>query len=77
MVSSYGRRLPLGHQCPVSLGNVTTTLMSRLADSRDLDPVRPGASATPAILDTRFQPGSPADTSPSVLPNDCLGMPMV
>ena len=58
-------------------GNVLiTTLMSRLVDCV-LDPVQPDASATPAILGTQFQPDSPAGTSPSVLPKDCLGMPLV
>ncbi len=51
--------------------------MFRLADWSVLDPDRPGASATPAILGTQFQPDSRADTSPSVLPKDCLKMPMV
>ena len=55
----------LGHQRSESLRNdLITTLMSRRADWSVLDPVRPGASATPAILDTQFQPDSPADTSP-------------
>ncbi|WP_156779466.1 hypothetical protein [Synechococcus sp. BL107] len=49
----------------LSHGNVLImTLMSRRADWSVLDPVRPDASATPAILDTQFQPDSPADTSP-------------
>ena len=59
-------------------GNVLiTTLMSRLVDWSVLDPDQPDASATPAILGTQFQPDSPAGTSPSVLPKDCLGMPLV
>ena len=55
----------LGHQRSESLRNdLITTLMSRRADWSVLDPVRPDASATPAILDTQLQPDSPADTSP-------------
>ena len=55
----------LGHQRSESLRNdLIMTLMSRRADWSVLDPVRPDASATPAILDTQFQPDSPADTSP-------------
>ena len=38
--------------------------MSRRADWSVLDPVRPDASATPAILGTQFQPDSLADTAP-------------
>ena len=68
----------LGHQRSESLRNdLITTLMSRRADWSVLDPVRPDASATPAILGTQFQPDSLAGTSPSVLPKDCLQMPMV
>ena len=59
-------------------GNVLiTTLMSRLVGWSVLDLDQPDASATPAILGTQFQPDSPAGTSPSVLPKDCLGMPLV
>ena len=59
-------------------GNVLiTTLMSRLVGWSVLDPVQPDASAMPAILGTQFQPDSPAGTSPSVLPKDCLGVPLL
>ena len=59
-------------------GNVLIMmLMPRLVDWSVLDPDQPDASATPAILGTQFQPDSPAGTSPSVLPKDCLGMPLV
>ena len=55
----------LGHQRSESLRNdLITTLMSRLVDWSVLDPVRPDASAKPAILGTQFQPDLPADTSP-------------
>ena len=55
----------LGHQRSESLRNdLITTPMFRRAYWSVLDPVRPDASATPAILDTQLQPDSPADTSP-------------
>ena len=54
-----------------------TTLLTRPADRRALDPDRLGAAARPAILGIQFQPDLTADTSPSVLPKDCLEIPMV
>ena len=44
------------------------TQLFRLADWSALGPVRPGASAMPAILGIQLQLDWPADTSPSVLP---------
>ena len=70
--------MALGHRRSESLGNILITmLMSRLVVWSVLDPDRPDASATPAILGTQFQPDSPACTSPSVLPKNCLGIPLV
>ena len=64
MLSSYSLSI-MDHDEALNRGNVLiTTLMSRLIGWSVLDPVRPDASATPAILDTQFQPDSPADTSP-------------
>ena len=75
---TYDRRMVKVRQRSESLGNVLiTTLMSRLVGLSVLDPVQPDASATLAILGTQFQPDSPAGTSPSVLPKNCLGMPLV
>ena len=64
MLSSYSF-LITNPDAALNHGNVLiTTLMSRLVGWSVLDPVQPDASATPAILDTQFQPDSPADTSP-------------
>ena len=77
MVSSYSFTI-MDPDEALNRGNVLiTTLMSRLVGWSVLDPDRPDASATPAILGTQFRPDSPADTFPSVLPKDCLGMPLV
>ena len=77
MLSSYSFSITDPDEA-LNHGNVLiTTLMSRLVGWSVLDPDRPDASATPAILGTQFQPDSPAGTSPSVLPKNCLGMPLV
>ena len=77
MLSSYSFLFTDSDEA-VNQGNVLITrLMSRLVDCSVLDPDQPDASATPAILGTQFQPDSPAGTSPSVLPKDCLGVPLV
>ena len=77
MLSSYSFSIKDPDEA-LNYGNVLiTTLMSRLVGWSVLDPVQPDASATPAILGTQFQPDSPAGTSPSVLPKNCLGMPLV
>ena len=77
MLSSYSFSITDPDEA-LNHGNVLiTTLMSRLIGWSVLDLDRPDASATPAILGTQFQPDLPAGTSPSVLPKDCLGMPLV
>jgi hypothetical protein len=77
IVSSYSFSIMAPDEA-LNHGNVLiTTLMSRLVGWSVLDPCRPDASATPAILGTQFQPDSPAGTSPSVLPKNCLGIPLV
>ncbi|MDB4653866.1 hypothetical protein OAE35_03090 [Synechococcus sp. AH-551-E02] len=77
MLSSYSFTI-MDPDEALNRGNVLiTTLISRLVGWSVLDPDRPDASATPAILGTQFRPDSPADTFPSVLPKDCLGMPLV
>ena len=77
MLSSYSFSITDPDEA-LNYGNVLiTTLMSRLIGWSVLDPVQPDALATPAILGTQFQPDSPAGTSPSVLPKNCLGMPLV
>ena len=77
MISSYSFSITDPDEA-LNHGNVLiTTQMSRLAGWSVLDPVPPDASATPAILGTQFQPDSPAGTSPSVLPKNCLGMLLV
>ena len=77
MLSSYSFSITDSDEA-LNHGNVLiTTLMSRLVGWSVLDAVPPDVSATPAILGTQFQPDSPAGTSPSVLPKDCLGVPLV
>ena len=77
MLSSYSFSITDPDEA-LNHGNVLITrLMSRLVGWSVLDPVQPDASAMPTILGTQFQPDSPAGTSPSVLPKNCLGMPLV
>ena len=77
MLSSYSFSITDPDEAPKHGDVLIMSLMSRLVDWSVLDPDRPDASATPAILGTQFQPDSPACTSPSVLPKNCLGIPLV